>query len=163
MADNRQCLIRRATAADTTAIFDCLSSAFEPYRSQYTPDAHADTVLSEQAISRRMMSMAVFVAVTGTGQIVGTIGCQALSPEEGHLRGMAVRPEYQGQGISAQLLSAAESELRKRKCTRITLDTTEPLKRAVHFYEKNGYTPSSKVTDYFGMPLFEYRKVIAPD
>jgi GNAT superfamily N-acetyltransferase len=158
MADARQCSIRRATAADAAAILDCLSAAFVPYRGQYTPDAYADTVLSEQSIRRRMMTMSVFVAVNPAGEIVGTIGCQAFSPEEGHLRGMAVRPEYQGQGISAELLSAAESELRKKKCVRITLDTTEPLKRAVDFYEKNGYAPSGKVTDFFGMPLFEYVK-----
>jgi GNAT superfamily N-acetyltransferase len=108
-----------------------------------------------------MMSMSVFVAVAAGGQIVGTIGCQALSSEEGHLRGMAVRPESQGQSVSTQLLNAAESELRKKKCARITLDTTEPLERAMHFYEKNGYQRSGKVTDFFGMPLFEYAKILA--
>jgi ribosomal protein S18 acetylase RimI-like enzyme len=161
MSDTQQFSIRRATAADVAGILACLGSAFAPFRAQYTPDAYADTVLNEQTIRRRMMSMSVFVAVAAGGQIVGTIGCQALSSEEGHLRGMAVRPESQGQSVSTQLLNAAESELRKKKCARITLDTTEPLERAMHFYEKNGYQRSGKVTDFFGMPLFEYAKILA--
>jgi len=36
-------------------------------------------------------------------------------------------------------------------------DTTEPLRPAVRFYERNGYRASGRVTD-FGMPLFEYVK-----
>ena len=52
----------------------------------------------------------------------------------------------------------AESELSSMKCSRVTLDTTEPLQRAVCFYEKHGYRPSGRVTDFFGMPLHEYVK-----
>ena len=152
--------IRRATAADANAILDCLSSAFEPYRAQYTPAAHADTVLNAETIRHRMSSMSLFVAETGSGEIVGTIGCQVISPEEGHLRGMAVLPQWQGQRVAAMLLTAAEAELREKHCDRATLDITEPLQRAMSFYEKNGYKRSGKVTDFFGMTLFEYVKAI---
>ena len=37
-------------------------------------------------------------------------------------------------------------------------DTTEPLRPAVRFYERNGYRASGRVTDFFGMPIFEYVK-----
>jgi ribosomal protein S18 acetylase RimI-like enzyme len=57
---------------------------------------------------------------------------------------MAVLPSMHGSGIASQLLSRAESELHQRKCTRITLDTTEPLLRAMRFYEKHGYRRSGK-------------------
>jgi hypothetical protein len=43
-------------------------------------------------------------------------------------------------------------------CARLTLDTTEPLKRATRFYERNDFRPSGVVSDFFGMPLFEYIK-----
>ena len=33
-----------------------------------------------------------------------------------------------------------------------------PLQRAIRFYERNGYRPSGRVADFFGMPLFEYVK-----
>ena len=77
---------------------------------------------------------------------------------EGHLRGMAVLPEWQGRGVAEKLLQTAEQELASRQCARITLDTTEPLQRAMRFYQKHGYRPTGRITDFFGMPLHEYVK-----
>ncbi len=90
--------------------------------------------------------MSIFVAVTEAGDIVGTIACAVMEAGEGHLRGMAVLPEWQGRGIAEQLLQTAEAELAARQCSRVTLDTTEPLLRAMRFYEKHGYRPSG--SDY---------------
>lgn len=102
--------------------------------------------------------MSLFVAVNEDGEVVGTIGCASLVNHEGHLRGMAVLPDRQGSGLAGQLLERAESELRDLGCTRVTLDTTEPLKRAVRFYERHGYRATGRVTNFFGMPLYEYAK-----
>lgn len=154
------CSIRLARSADEAGILECLRSAFEAYRERYTPDAFTDTVLTTATIHERLASMTLFVAVTPEGKIVGTVGCCRISEDEGHLRGMAVLDQWQGRGVASQLLEAAESELRSQNCRRITLDTTEPLLRAIRFYEKNGYCRSGKVTDFFGMPLFEYVKLV---
>jgi hypothetical protein len=43
---------------------------------------------------------------------------------------------------------------------RISLDTTEPLTRAMRLYEKNGFCRSGRVSDFFGMKLFEYVNVL---
>jgi GNAT superfamily N-acetyltransferase len=75
---------------------------------------------------------------------------------------MAVLADWQGAGIAWQLLQHAEAELRLRQCSRVTLDTTAPLKRAIQFYERNGYRPSGKITDFYEMPLFEYTKETGP-
>jgi ribosomal protein S18 acetylase RimI-like enzyme len=153
--------IRRATSNDAAGILACLASAFEPYRRSYTSGAYSDTVLDSQTLNDRLRSMSVFVAVTESGEIAGTIACQRVSDDEGHLRGMAVLPHWQGHRIADQLLRAAEAELQD-KCARITLDTTEPLQRAMKFYEKHGYRRSGRVTDFFGMTLFEYIKILQP-
>jgi ribosomal protein S18 acetylase RimI-like enzyme len=150
--------IRKAVATDAPAILDCLRIAFEPYRTRYTPSGFADTVLTRETIQVRLVSMCIFVAVNDSGDIVGTIGCSVIGESEGHLRGMAVLPEWQGRGIAERLLQTAEHELADRNCSRITLDTTEPLQRAMRFYERRGYRRSGKVTDFFGMPLHEYVK-----
>ena len=102
--------------------------------------------------------MAIFVARGPSGAIVGTIGCNRAHVDEGHIRGMAVLDDWQGRGVAQQLLEAAESELRTLGCRRMTLDTTEPLQRAISFYKKNGYQATGKVSDFFAMPLFEYAK-----
>jgi GNAT superfamily N-acetyltransferase len=150
--------VRKAANNDAPGILACLEAAFAPYRDFYTPAAYLDTVLTPETLQDRITSMQVFVALVPSGQIVGTIACNLLSPEEGHIRGMAVLPPWQGTRIAAQLLSFAEIELRRQDCTRITLDTTEPLQRAMRFCEKFGFRRSGKVTDFFGMPLFEYEK-----
>jgi len=54
------------------------------------------------------------------------------------------------------LLQQAKLRLAQAHCKRISLDTTQPLKRAIQFYVQNGYFPSDEVTDFFGMPLLEY-------
>ena len=73
---------------------------------------------------------------------------------------MAALPSIRGKGLAAQLLGQAEMELRSRGCARITLDTTEPLERAMRFCEKNGYRRSARVSDFLGMPLIEYQKTL---
>lgn len=159
-AHNPEDLIRRATQADAPGILACLAAAFEPFRHEYSRAGFEDTVLTDQTIGARMAGMDVFVAESDD-RIVGTIASAILSREEGHLRGMAVLPDWQGRGIAERLLETAEQELRRRGCSRITLDTTAPLQRAIRFYEKHGYHATGKVGDHFGMPLYEYAKTLA--
>jgi len=102
--------------------------------------------------------MALFVAADAADNVIGTIGCGAIGGGEGHIRGMAILPEWHGRGIAEQMLRAAEEELGLQDCTRVTLDTTAPLKRAIKFYERNGYRATGKVQDFFGMQLYEYEK-----
>jgi ribosomal protein S18 acetylase RimI-like enzyme len=150
--------IRNSTTDDAMEILACLQAAFAPYRDSYTPAAYLDTVLTPETLQVRFAHMQVLVAQTSSGQIVGTIACQAIKHGEGHLRGMAVLPDCQGGGIAAELLAHVEAELRRQNCTRITLDTTAPLERAMRFYEKFGYRRSGKISDFFGMSLFEFQK-----
>jgi GNAT superfamily N-acetyltransferase len=148
--------IRKAGQADAKAILSCMAAAFAEYRDQYTPAAFADTVMTPNSLESRMREMCLFVACTGD-EVVGTVGC-SINGAEGHLRGMAVVPAWQGSGVAAAMLQAAEAELSGRKCMRVTLDTTEPLTRAIRFYEAHGFVASGRITDFFGMRLYEYTK-----
>jgi GNAT superfamily N-acetyltransferase len=151
-------LVRRATPADAGGILDCLAEAFAPFRSAYAPAAFADTILSPETLAHRFATMHLLVAEDPTRGLAGTIAAAVSSDGEGHLRGMAVCAAWQGSGVAAQLLAAAESLLRDRGCRRVTLDTTAPLTRAIAFYRKHGYAPTGRVQDFYGMPLFEYAK-----
>lgn len=153
---NDRFLIHRATSADEPAIVSCLQEAFEPYRTAYTRDAFIDTTLDADRVRQRVREMHVLVAVC-EGQIVGTVaGTSDLG--DGHIRGMAVRAVALGSGIAGNLLETIENELRARGCTRVTLDTTEPLERAMRFYEKHGYRRTGRRSNFFGMSLIEYAK-----
>jgi ribosomal protein S18 acetylase RimI-like enzyme len=150
--------IRRADSNDGGAILACLAAAFAPYRNSYTSAAFTDTVLDPELVQHRLREMCVFVAVS-KGEVVGTIACAA-SGDEGHLRGMAVLPDWQGTGVASALLGAAEAKIRNQRRKRITLDTTEPLARAIRFYARHGFTRSGRVSDFFGMPLHEWVKLL---
>jgi ribosomal protein S18 acetylase RimI-like enzyme len=152
--------LRKAAVEDVEAIVDCLRMAFEEYENAYTPGAFADTVPDANGIRRRLKEMCLLVAVSANS-IVGTIG-YTVSGTEGHLRGMAVFPEWRGRGAASALLRNVENELRASGCTVVTLDTTEPLVRAIRFYEKNGFVASGKVSNFFGMQLHEYSKLLWP-
>ncbi|HTE89185.1 MAG TPA: GNAT family N-acetyltransferase, partial [Terriglobales bacterium] len=127
---------------DAATMLKCLAAAFEPYRNHYSPPAFADTVLTNETVHFRLQQMRVLVA-TVAGNVVGTIAA-AWHPDtrEGHLRGMAVLPDWHGRGVAAKLLAAIEAWLLSRGCKRITLDTTLPLAAAMRVYEKHGYNRS---------------------
>ena len=152
--------IRKAKEEDAPGILACLREAFEEFRSRYTSEGFLDTVLTAETLNERLEKMSVFVAVNSANDVVGTIACNVVSSAEGHLRGMAVLPSMRGSGVAGQLLVNAEKELRLRGCARVTLVTTQPLERAMHFYEKHGYWRSGRIADFFGMPLIEYQKTL---
>ncbi len=154
----KEVTIRKASLVDTAGVIACLASAFEKYRESYTPEGFADTVMTPEAAEQRFREMTILVAEDIDGEVIGTVAYQVLPLREGHLRGMAVLPRFQGKGVAEQLLSIAEKELREHGCTRVSLDTTRPLRRAIGFYCRHGYESTGKVGDFFGMKLFEYAK-----
>lgn len=151
------CTVRMATLSDSAAILICLREAFEPYRDAYTPAAFADTVLTPETLAARFTRMKILVAVAPDSSIPGTIAAGS-DGDEGHVRGMAVRPSAQGQGVAQQLLESAESLLRSFGCRRVTLDTTAPLTRAIAFYRSHGYESTGRTQDFYGMPLHEFAR-----
>jgi len=150
------CVIRPASEADQAGVLHCMAVAFEPYHDDYTAPAFARTVLDPAGYTERLQAMYVLVAVSES-TVAGTIS-GACNGKEGRLRGMAILPEWKRSGIAAQLLSTMEAWLEGQGCHRVTLGTTPPLKAAIRFYEKAGYSHTGKVTDFHGMQLLDYAK-----
>lgn len=149
--------VRRAHEDDAVRISACLEAAFAPYRPQYTCLAFEDTVPGPREISERMRTMTLYVAGVPNCDVVATVG-SSTNGKEGHLRGMAVLPAWQGHFIADHLLRSVEEDLMEAGCERLTLDTTLPLERAIRFYERNGFLRTGRVTDFYGMPLHEFVK-----
>jgi GNAT superfamily N-acetyltransferase len=150
--------IHRATVGHADGILDCLHAAFAPYAQYYSAEAYEDSTLTKESLLRRMNDMTILVALNPSGRVVATIACSVIGKGEGHLRGMAVLPQHQATGVADRILEHVEAELARLNCSRITLDTTKPLQRAMRFYERHGYQRSGKISDFFGMPLIEYVK-----
>jgi ribosomal protein S18 acetylase RimI-like enzyme len=104
--------IRRAELKDIPGVIDCFAAAFEPYRQSYTPDGFRDTVPTAEDAQRRLKEMTILIAEDGCSRIIGSLSYQVYDSCEGHLRGMAVIPEFQGKGVAERMLWAAEADLR---------------------------------------------------
>ena len=128
MAGSSRLRIRPATQRDLDAVRACLSVAFAPYETSYTAEAFRDTVPGSEGLAQRLRTMTILVAEDSKGDIVGTIAHEVGSSGIGHLRGMAVVPAALGSGTADRLIEAAERAL-VSTCTRVTLDTTQPLER----------------------------------
>jgi putative acetyltransferase len=159
-AGEKDVTVRMAEQADAGGVLGCLRAAFEEYRDQYTPEAFADTVPDLDSLNQRLRTMCVYVAVSQRGEVMGTLAAAAMDNGEGHLRGMAVHPSFQHRGVAKELLTVAIDDLRRSRCTRVTLDTTEPLRPAIRFYEAHGFRPTGRVSDFFGMELHEYARTL---
>jgi N-acetylglutamate synthase-like GNAT family acetyltransferase len=147
-------VIRHAREADVPGILHCLETAFAPFRRDYSDAGFRDTVLDAAQLRMRMTQMSVFVAERNH-EVAGTIAV-ATDGDEGHLRGMAVLPSCEHGGIGRRLVRRALDELTVSGCRRATLGTTAVLVRAAKFYESAGFTRTGRVSDFFGMPLYEY-------
>ena len=157
----REFKIRLAEYQDAKEIHEVILSAFEEYRHYYTPEGFVDTVMSEETTIERTKEMSLYVAVDQEGLIIGTIGWQKVSTDEGHIRGMAVIPKRQGKtSPAATLLKIVEDDARSKGCNILTLDTTKVLKRAQNFYKKHGFKKTGKTGDFFGSIIYEYAKKI---
>ncbi|MFX1455126.1 MAG: GNAT family N-acetyltransferase [Promethearchaeota archaeon] len=153
--------IRKSELKDAKGIHEVILAAFEEFRYFYSPEGFADTVMSEEVALNRIQEMNLFVAIDRNDEIIGTIGWIKLSEKEGHIRGMAVHPKYQGKkSPAASLLQVVEDEARLQGCKFLSLDTTEILKRAQNFYRKSGFKETGKTGDFFGATIYEFVKEI---
>ncbi|MFX0039178.1 MAG: GNAT family N-acetyltransferase [Promethearchaeota archaeon] len=153
--------IRKASPNDAKGIHEVILTAFEEYRHYYTSEGFNDTVMSEEAVIERMKEMIIYVAVDKKKNIIGTIGWQKIDNEEGHIRGMAVLPKWQGKkSPAAALLITVEKDAITKGCTFLTLDTTAVLKRAAIFYKKHGFKETGKTGDFFNSTIYEYIKYL---
>jgi N-acetylglutamate synthase-like GNAT family acetyltransferase len=157
-------IIRKAEKSDAKGIHEVILAAFEEYRYYYSPEGFADTVMSEEVTEERIKNMVIYIAIDQNGEIIGTIGWKKVNKREGHIRGMAVHPRMQGKESPANdLLIMVEEDARSQGCTFLTLDTTEVLERAQNFYGKNGFTKTGKTGDFFGVTIFEFKKIISDE
>ena len=76
------------------------------------------------------------------GEFEGSIVASCMAGYDGH-RGwiyyLAVRPEYQKQGIASKIVREAENRLLKIGCPKIDLMVRKSNEEAISFYQKIGY------------------------
>jgi amino-acid N-acetyltransferase len=84
-------------------------------------------------------SIADWVVVEEMGRIVGCGSLLEMSPLLGEVRSLAVAPEYRMNGVGAKVVNALVDLARAR-----SMPTVFALTRAVPFFEKVGFTVTSR-------------------
>jgi len=77
--------------------------------------------------------------------VIGTV-MAGYDGHRGWIYSMAVRPEYQKQGLGSQLLHFAEEELSERGCLKINLQIMEGNEAVERFYLSNGYLTEKRIS-----------------
>lgn len=151
----QQYSIRKAKGQDSPGILACLREAFEEFRERYTPGGFLETVLRPNTLRERLEAMSVVVrSIPGSKLSARSPRAWSVS-RKGIFGGWRCCPRCAVPELPRELLRRTEAELARFRCARVTLDTTEPLPRAVRFYEKHGYRRSGKTKDFFGMLLID--------
>lgn len=85
-----------------------------------------------------LASAASFLLAEMDDQLVGYEWCE-IYRQQAHLTRLAVHPDYQGQGIGAQLLRQAIIDVLANGADRITLNTQENNYRSCALYQRFGF------------------------
>lgn len=132
--------LRRATAADTTAVARCAADAFRVYipRLGVTPRPmtrdYAEAIANAQvwvATQHEDTVAALLLDVTDEGFLVDVI---------------AVLPQHQGTGVGRALLELSEREAMRQGHASIYLFTNEKMTENLALYQRIGYAEYKRET-----------------
>lgn len=91
---------------------------------------------------------AIFLVAEENGVVEGYCG-MFVAVDEGEIINIAVKPEFQKQGIADRLMRAMLSEGRKRAVYRMFLEVRVSNEAAIRLYEKNGFTRQGIRKDFY--------------
>lgn len=107
--------------------------------------AHFHPELQKSTDSHQGCANYLFCADLG-GQVVGFYALQMSLGSEGYLSDLWVTPQWQGQGIATPLIQDALEKCRQNRQTGLGLKVLAENKRALAFYEKNGFSETRSAT-----------------
>ncbi len=120
-------IIRRATIADAQAIADLVNLG------------EREGQLIPRSIDSIRNTTDDWMIADSAGHIVGVGSLVEMGPTLSEVRSLAVAPNFRKFGIGAKIVAALLDLARERE-----IPTVFALTRAVHFFEKQGFTVTTK-------------------
>jgi ribosomal-protein-alanine N-acetyltransferase len=83
-----------------------------------------------------------FLVATVNGRVVGYVVADTVPNAGrtlGHVKDIAVHPDYRGRGIGAQLLGSALTVMREKRASRVKLEVRESNDSAIRLYRRFGF------------------------
>jgi len=100
----------------------------------FGPIWHKPMSIFEEALARAF----IFSVAEQDGEIVGYQWCER-HERHGHITRLAVRPDWEGQGVGTRLLTEALASMVNAGVSWITLNTQESNLRSQTLYERHGF------------------------
>ena len=127
-------MIRRCGEGDVADILEIVSTAAESYRGVIPSDCWHDPYMPEDELRAEMAAGVEFSGFEEDGALMGIMGLQVVR-DVALIRHAYVRPEAQGHGIGATLLSQLMAEATRP----LLVGTWAAATWAVRFYERHGF------------------------
>jgi predicted N-acetyltransferase YhbS len=144
----RNLVVRESTASDDAAVGELLVEAFRHQFAKKLPDVvYSPQRLADLRNQSEKRTHATVLVAEIAGRIVGTVavyppgapGSKAWIANASDLRLLAIDPEFQGQGLSNQLLDTAEERARNWGVAAICLHTRRGATGVAMLYNRRGY------------------------
>ncbi len=132
-------LVRLVQKSDVDGVVRLVRDVLAEFGLRFGEGATTDDELAHLPSSYEEGGGAFWVVAGEGGEILGTCGMFPIAAGTFELRKMYLRPSLRGRGFGQKLLDASLSWARTRGGRRVVLDTTEQMKRAIAFYESNGF------------------------
>lgn len=130
--------IRRVEQRDVPAVVELVRATLTEFGIVFGQGAATDEQLLHLPDSYSREGGAFFIAEDET-TLIGTAGVFPVEPGVFELRKMYLHPSTRGRGVGQQLFDACLAFVRAANAQRVVLDTTEQMKAAIAFYERNGF------------------------
>ena len=124
------------------------------FESEHQLDKASLEEFKERLIKRFKQGHELFFGYKGNGILKGYVAVKPFFPGYKHceIYWLAVRKNYQGQGIGTKLMKFAEAYARGKGFRKVCLYTNKRMKKTRRFYEKLGYKPVNELPDFYGYP-----------
>ena len=131
--------LKRATKADIPALLSIEQSI--------AGEKTYSALLTEEEWIASLSKELVYL-IENDGRVAGSIMYEMKSPVHAYISGLAVMPEFQGQGIAREAMELVLKEI--GPIERIDLVTHPENIKAVNLYTSLGFTVESRTENYFG-------------
>ncbi len=132
-------VLRPVRSGDVPAVVALVRTVLEEFGLTFGEGSPTDDELFALPDSYRVRGGAFWIAEDAKGALLGTCGIVPVGPSDHELRKMYLDRAARGLGLGARLLALALEHARSSGAARVVLDTTEAMRDAIAFYERNGF------------------------
>lgn len=149
--------VRDAKSRDVRVLLDIFRRTVPGVYYGIVPESHIAKRIQEAEIALRGAWPIALVLEEG-----GLVGGVSLVRDGSHISMLWLDEPFQGRGLGQMLFAEVERRVARAGHDRMTLEVYKDNKRAVHFYEKNGWRIVKQYPGRVGAIVLDMEKKVMP-